>query len=172
MFPNISNGQRRNNAGQALVEMTLVTFMLVALLFGLIDFGRAIMMRQIVVNISREAANLASRGTDLTNALKAVTGSAKPLNINANGYVILTVVTRNADRVAKIVDQEFSGGVRANSKIGMGKGNAAILPNDGIPAVNQTLVAAEVFYRFAPITPIGKLLGIGSLSQLYDVAYF
>ena len=163
---------RRNTAGQALVEMTFVSVMLVVMVFGLIDFGRAIMTRQIIVNLSREAANLASRGTTLTNALAAVAASANPLNINANGYVILTVVTRDDSGQATIVDQQVVGGAPATSRIGTGTNSVAKLPNDELPTANQTLVAAEVFYRYTPITPVGKLLGIGSLSQLYDAAYF
>lgn len=164
--------RHRNDAGQALIEMAFISMMLVVLIFGLIDFGRAIMTRQIIVNVSREAANLASRGTSLTNALAAVAGSAKPLNINGNGYIILTVVERNDSGQAIIVDQQALGGTPSNSRIGTGKGNAAILPTDELPTAQQTLVAAEVFYRYTPITPVGRLLGIGALPQMYDVAYF
>ena len=158
--------------GQALIEMTFVTVMLLVLMFGLIDYGRAIMTRQIIINLSREAANLASRGTTLTNALTAVAGSAQPLNINGNGYVILTVVTKNDAGQPIIVDQQAIGGTPATSRIGSGKGNLATLPDAGLPAAHQSLFAAEVFYRYTPITPVGRLLGIGSISQLYDAAYF
>src|SRR5437667_7791802 len=108
---------RRNTAGQALVEMTFVSVMLVVMVFGLIDFGRAILTRQIIVNLSREAANLASRGTPLSDALAAVATSGKPLDINAKGKIILTVVTRDESGQAKIVDQQFVGGATATSKI-------------------------------------------------------
>ena len=167
-----TRSRSRDDAGQALIEMVFVTFMLVVLVFGMVDFGRAIMTRQIIVNLSREAANLASRGTALTNALTAVAGSAKPLNIDGNGYVILTVVAKDDSGQATIVDQQAVGGASATSKVGTGKGNPATLPNDQLPTTHQTLVAAEVFYRYVPITPVGKLLGIGQLTQLYDAAYF
>ena len=82
------------------------------------------------------------------------------------------MVSRDDSGQATIVDQQAVGGATVPSKVGTGKGNVATLPNDQVPTANQTLVAAEVFYRFAPITPVGKLLGLGSLSQLYDAAYF
>src|ERR1043166_5328177 len=157
-----TRSRSRDDAGQALIEMVFVTFMLVVLVFGMVDFGRAIMTRQIIVNLSREAANLASRGTALTNALK----------IEGNGYLILTVVAKDDSGQATIVDQQAVGGASATSKVGTGKGNPATLPNDQLPTTHQTLVAAEVFYRYVPITPVGKLLGIGQLTQLYDAAYF
>ena len=162
----------KNDAGQALAEMAYISLILLVLVFGLIDFGRAIMARQIIVNVSREAANLASRGTALTNVLAAVEDSAKPLNIRGNGYIILTVVSRDDSGLATIVDQQAVGGAPKQSKVGTGKGSSATLPTEDLPGPHQTLVAAEVFYRYSPLTPVGKLLGIGSSSQLYDVAYF
>src|SRR5438093_10367787 len=70
--------------GQALIEMTFVTVLLLVLILGLIDYGRAIMTRQIITNLSREPAHLASRGTTLTNALTAVRGSADPGNTHGH----------------------------------------------------------------------------------------
>jgi Flp pilus assembly protein TadG len=162
----------KNEGGQALIEMTFILFMLLVLVFGMIDFGRVLLARQIVINVSREAANLASRGTTLPDALSAVTGSAKPLNINENGYIILTLVTRDQSGSATIVDQQAVGNLQATSKIGTGKGSPAALPTDQLPATNMSLVAAEVFYQLTPVTPVGRLLGLDSLPQLYDAAYF
>ena len=88
-----------------MVEMVIVVMVLLILVFGLIDFGRAITTRQIIVNVSREGANLASRGTSLTNALEAIIGSANPLNITNNGTIILTVVFRDGTGNATIIDQ-------------------------------------------------------------------
>lgn len=162
----------KDDAGQALVELVLVLLILLVLLFGLIDFGRAIMTRQIMVNVSREAANLASRGTSLTNTLVAVVNSAKPLSLNADGYVILTTVSRDSGGQALIVDQMALGGAPSASRVGTGTGNPARLPNNDLPTAGQTLFAAEVFYKFSPITPVGRLLNIAPTSQLYDAAYF
>ena len=162
----------KDDDGQAMVEMVPVVLILLALVFGVIDFGRAIMTRQIMVNVSREGANLASRGTSLSNALAAVVNSARPLDINENGYVILTSVSRDSSGKATIGDQQSVGGQPIASRIGTGIGTTPVLPNDQIPTTNQTLIAAEVFYQFVPITPVGKLLGIGLAKPLYDAAYF
>jgi hypothetical protein len=163
---------RSANAGQALVELVLVLLILLVLLFGMIDFGRAIMTRQIMVNVSREAANLASRGTSLTNTLVAVVNSAKPLALDADGYVIVTAVARDDEGRAYVVNQMGMGGAPRPSRVGAGAGEPATLPNNDIPTAGQILVAAEVFYTFSPITPVGRLLNIAPTSQLYDAAYF
>src|SRR5689334_6984144 len=74
MRSHIMNGRKtqtrfRQCSGQALVEFALISLVLITLLFGLIDFGRAILVRQVMVNLSREGANLASRGTSFPDTL-------------------------------------------------------------------------------------------------------
>jgi Flp pilus assembly protein TadG len=158
-----------------MLEFMFTFTMLMVIMFGLIDFGRAIYTRQILVNLTREAANLASRGTTLSNTVVAVKTSAQPLNIDQNGYVILTVVFRNQDNSVTVTNQLKSGGVPATSHVGAGGvGSTPVLPvtPDLLPPRNQTLYAAEVFYRFIPVTPVGKLLHLTMLDALYDVAYF
>src|SRR5271169_6089739 len=88
----------RDRSGQALIEFMFVGFILLFMLFGMIDFCRAISTRQVLINLSREAANLAARGTGSTadasiqNAINAVIAGAAPLSIATNGLVIITAV--------------------------------------------------------------------------------
>src|SRR5580704_3518980 len=90
----------RNESGQAVLEFSLVTTMMIVLSFGVIDFSRAIYLRQVLINLSRETANLEARGSGtntldiMQNALDATITSAQPLLVNsANGTIILTAVT-------------------------------------------------------------------------------
>lgn len=169
-------------SGQALVEMTLVTLVLISLVFGLIDFSRAIYERQLLVNLTREAANLAARGTGSTqlevmqNAVNAVTGSASPLNLTStNGLLIVSAVT-NANATSPYVSQQVSTGrLVAVSSVGKkGSGIRAVLPvqNPSIAQTNHTLYIAEIWYVFKPVTPIGKLVNFTFSNRFYDVAYF
>ncbi len=50
------------STGQALVEAAIVLPLLVLLVIGVYEFSRSIQANNIVVAMSREAANLASRG--------------------------------------------------------------------------------------------------------------
>lgn len=166
--------QRRHcnrRAGQALVEMALVSLLLTMFLFGLIDFGRAIMAQQVLVNLSREAANLASRGTTFTDTLDAIVASSGSLDIEENGYVILTEVTKDANGSITITQQQARGNQPSSSRVGTLCGPAS-LPNNAIPAPGRKLVVAEVFVQYAPITPVGQVASIAMPSTLYDVAYF
>jgi Flp pilus assembly protein TadG len=147
--------------------------MMMVMVFGLIDFGRAVYERQVLVNLTREGSNLASRGTTLSDTMTAVFTSAGPLNLNARGRVIVTTVF-NSNGTFVVSGQLAQGGISATSKVGTGVGNTATLPPAAvaIPQPNQTLYVTEVFYSYAPITPIGKLLKLTLPPTLYDVAYF
>ncbi len=163
----------RSESGQAVVEFAFVAFMLIAMMFAVIDFGRAIYERQILTNLSREGSNLFSRGTTITNTVDAVIASATPLNISTSGRVIVTAVYNKSGSMM-ITNQLAQGGISATSKIGTGKGSAATIPvtNPQIPPDGQTLYVTEVFYAYQPITPIGKLMNFAFPSQLYDISYF
>lgn len=159
-------------SGQALIEFALISLLLITFLFGLIDFSRALLVRQVLVNLSREGANLASRGTSFTDTLAAMVVSASPLVIDQKGFVILTTVSRTSSGVLVVADQQSRGGKSASSKVGV-VGSTPNLPNQNIPTASQkSLVVAEVFYEFAPVTPIGTMLGSALPSKLYDVSYF
>ncbi|MBM3858608.1 MAG: pilus assembly protein [Verrucomicrobia bacterium] len=160
-----------SRSGQALVEFTLMAVLLMVLLFAIIDFGRAFHLKQILINVSREGANLTSRGTDSTNALNAVVTSAQPLDINSSGYVILSTVTRDANGVARVTEQVRRGGLTSSSRIGA-VGAVATLPNNNVPPNNQRLYVAEVFYQFQGVTPLSGFLSFTLPARFYDVAYF
>lgn len=167
--------KQSSRSGQALVEFAISFVMLLTLLFGLIDFGRAIYTRQIMVNLSREAANLASRGTSLSNTFDAVRTSALPLDIDTKGYVILSVIFRDTNSVAVVTNQLAGGGLQTGSRVAAGGvGTTPVLPatNPALPLPKQMLYVAEIYYGFAPVTPVGRLLNLALPSKLYDVAYF
>lgn len=166
---------RGGNLGQSLVEFTLFAMVLVLLFFGLIDFSRIIRDRLILINLSREGSNLASRGTTLANTVTVVISDAYPLNMTANGRVIVSAVL-NSNGTYIITAQVAGGGLSgaaAPSRIG-GVGGHATLPATAVPLPqpNQYLYVTEVFWPFTPLTPIGHLLGLALPSALYDVAYF
>lgn len=163
------------NDGQALVEFVFMTVMLLVMVFGLIDFGRAIYDRQILINLSREAANLSSRGTSLQETEQAIILSAAPLDMVADGCIILTVVERDDEGVVTIVEQTRSnGGISPPSQVGAGTGTVASLPRTAveIPPRGEKLYVAEVYHRYEPVTPLGQLIEVTLPSVLSDIAFF
>ena len=169
-------GSWRSESGQAFIEFTFVAFMLLAMLFAIIDFGRIIYTRQILINLSREGSNLASRGTDLSNTVAAVIAASDPLDFTNHGYVIVSVVVSNSGGL-QVTNQWKQGGLNGvQSKIGTVGGGAVNLPSvvPALPPPNQTLYITEVFYNLTPpsLTPIGKLLTLDLPKTNYDIAYF
>jgi Flp pilus assembly protein TadG len=167
-------------SGQALLEFALVALILIAMVFGIIDFSRAIYQKQVISHLTREGSNLASRSTSttpLSDAALAVVNGATPLNLNTNGYVIVSSVENN-NGTCQITDQVAMGGNSAGSKIGTKGSTSPTLPQPcsnngtGLPQKGQTMYVTEVFYTYQPVTPVGSILNIVMPSQLYDVAYF
>jgi Flp pilus assembly protein TadG len=83
--------------GLAAVEFALLLPMLLLLLFGMIDAGRALQANIIMTNIGREGANLVARGstqleTGSQDIIYALMASAPPLNVNQQGMVYITRV--------------------------------------------------------------------------------
>ncbi|MDP9142415.1 MAG: pilus assembly protein [Pseudomonadota bacterium] len=166
--------RRGRSRGLAVVEFAMVLPILLVVLFGIIDLGRMILTYQVLINVSREAANLAARGTPLVDAITAVSLSAPPLDLAADGYVVITEVVRDVNGRATIKAQQGSGGAPSPSRIGNGIGSVPVLPatNPLVPPNGGTMYVAEVFYESAPITPVGALIGITLSDIYYDVAFF
>ncbi len=164
--------RRRSTRGGAVLELGLSLLFLLLMLFGVIDFGRALLFRHALTSMSREAANLESRGTPMDTTLHSTIENSGAANLAQNGYVILSAVARDERGGLRVTRQVFGGGMPSTSRIGSRTSGEVLLPNDGVPLRGQTLYVAEIFLRFEPVTPIGDLLGKRMPRVLYDVAYF
>src|SRR5471032_427988 len=85
---------RRRSAGLAAVELALLLPVLVLVLAGLIDLARGLQADLVLINLSREAANITARNnsTSMQNAMSAVSASAPPLNMEQRGMIYITEV--------------------------------------------------------------------------------
>jgi Flp pilus assembly protein TadG len=171
--------RRASQSGQAAVEFALTATILLILLCASIDFGRALNYLQGLVELTRQGSMLASRGGTLTDAATAVMAGESSLDMANNGKVIITSVTNNkgANTITGQTTQGSGGSSCSrgcNSLVGSGVGAPATLPASvaGSLQQGQTMYVTEVFYSFAPITPIGKLTSVVLPSNLYHSAYF
>ena len=116
---------RRNRRGAAAVEFAVVAPVFFLLVFGMIEFGRMVMVQQVITNGSREGARIAVLdGTDtgevttavdtyLSNA--AVTGatvtvSPDPPNSAGYGEPVTVTVSIPFDQVSWLPSPMFLGG--------------------------------------------------------------
>ena len=163
-------------SGQALFELALLVPLLCLVVFAIVDYGRVLNDEQIMVDLSRQGSNMASRGTTLTAAANAVVQGSAPLNLATAGQVTITSVARvaNADTITGQVT--VSAGASTPSKIGNGVGNKATVPAviDDIFAKNssQTVYITEIYYPFQQITPLAAMWNLVVPPTLYQVAYF
>lgn len=172
-----------HESGQSTVELSMILLVLVILAFGLMDFCTAIYEKQVIVNLTREGANLSARGSGdspeevMTNALAAIIQEASPLNLSTNsnsGLLILTAVTNNTGLASGyyVKQQLTSGRLSASSKVGTGVGTHATLPSSLVAQAGHYIYIAEIYYKFNAPAPLQKLIHATVTNQFYDVAYF
>ena len=180
--------QRKNpvveDSGQALVELALSVVLLLILVFGVVDFSRAIYCVQVIKNLTAEGSSMSSRGTTLSQTAQTVIADAGTnLSLSAKGCVITTSVLNNGNPTNNLVvtGQASQGNcLGISSKIGCYPPPAscgpASLPVEAAAALqaNESLYITEIFYSYAAVTPIGGLLKNSNIlpAQLYDAAYY
>ncbi|KAB8045570.1 pilus assembly protein [Janthinobacterium rivuli] len=88
---------RRAARGIAAVEFAIVLPLLALLLFMLADLSRAIQAKTILLNISREGANLSARATSDLSAssqgiMNALAATTPPLDMKGRGMIYITKI--------------------------------------------------------------------------------
>lgn len=181
---------RSRQHGVVAVEFALLLPFLLLLLFGLIDAGRALQAKIIMVNIGREGANLAARGSvDLASGsqdiIYALMASAPPLNVNQRGMVYITRVMGTADGKSVVLDQyrwddaarnlgyRASSYAPASNVYGCGTwtaGTCTGISSTSRPATTvmngkldygEVVVVVETFYKFDMLIPAGATTILG-----------
>ncbi|MFM0010398.1 TadE/TadG family type IV pilus assembly protein [Paraburkholderia sediminicola] len=93
-----SGKSRRKVAGVVSVELALLLPILVALALPVVDVARNIQAQMILINVSREGANLSSRASltyPMQTIMSSLTATTPPLNMNANGMIYITEIMGN-----------------------------------------------------------------------------
>jgi Flp pilus assembly protein TadG len=166
---------RTDDSGVALIELAIMMPLLLVIVFGVIDFSQVIFSDSMMSGLSRQGSDLASRGTTLPLTVFALETQGASMNIASQGKIIVTAVADNAGGQPQIVDQaESATGIAANSQVGTGIGNPAVMPAGASTTLSagQTIYVTEVFYAYTPMTPVGTFLKKSLAYTLYQSAYF
>lgn len=164
-----------SDRGQALLEFTACIFVLLVMVFGLIDVSRVLHDKQVMSGLTRQGSNLASRGTSLPQTVSALVTQGAALDVGTNGKVIITSVADGTNGTPQITGQaESTGGITVTSSVGTGIGQPANVPAaaNTVLQKGQTIYVTEVYYSFHAVTPVGNLVKMALPSTLYEAAYF
>lgn len=191
---------RRNKKGQSFIELVLMMPLLLLFVLGAIEVVNVVDNVFIMIHLTREAANMTSRGTAVSSALEAVVKSSSPvvygIDFNADGEpepntgnwtrwkIVHSRVGSPADPVNPagctgvaesyvVLEQTEWGGLGATSEVGPGGVcSTAILPDLEVIGGGLDFNAVEVFFDYTPITPLGNF-GVDFMNhRFYQRAVF
>lgn len=160
----------RREEGQELVEFVLVLPILLVVLFGLVELGNAYEVGHAMSTLSREGANVASRGAELDEVLELVLVNGQPIALPARGGAIATRL-QVEDGVPRVVAQRASEGLEGRSELGPVGSAPPGLAGLGLVDGRRYHVL-ELFYDYRTITPLRALLSEVVPDTLYDRAIF
>ena len=167
----------RDASGVAAVEFALVLPVLMLLYLGSVEVARYVLINHKVEKATSTVADVVSQAesmqtADLQVLLGAIQDFMVPYTFGANGRVIVTSVSQDADPVtnaARVRWQYCGGGTLTGvaSQVGSVGGNAA-LPTGLSLRQGEDILIAEIYYRFAPL--VGSQ--IIPPTTLHKIAYF
>lgn len=156
--------------GQELVELVLVLPILLVVLFGLVELGNAFDVGHSMSTLSREGANIASRGAELDEVLDVVLANGEGIGLESMGGAVATRLMVQGG-VPRVVEQRATDGFEGRSELG--PVGAAVPGLEMLGLVEgRRYHALELFYGYRAITPIHRLLGPLVPDTIYDRAIF
>ena len=145
---NLSRAIKLNNKGQAMVEMAFVIFLLVLLIFGMTEFGRAMYTKNTLNNAARAGARAAVVTSGIVNC--AAAGLASPC---AGDGPIFTTIDNSI--VAAIDKSTVNVTVALLDNAGNGKSP---------PAITGDQIRVTVTAVFNPVLGLMRRMIRGTLS--------
>jgi Flp pilus assembly protein TadG len=164
----------RDGRGVAAVEFALIAPILVVLALGCFEVPRYVMVIQRLSRTSAGVSDLVAQADEpiTTNQMNDVFTAGKlmmqPYDVVTNGVIIVSSINNPNGAGVKITWQMRKGSVGTASKIGVqGATPGAGLPAAILPASNEEVIAAEVYFTYTPI--FGTIIYNGS--TLYRVSF-
>jgi hypothetical protein len=156
-----------------MVETVLVAPILLLVLLGLIETGNALSVKHKMATLSREGANIASRGTSLAETLNVLMDSGDEINLRENGGIVVTRITV-VDGDPVVDSRAATPGFEAASRLwNPGADDNIVAPLQALNLVDgQVLHAVEIIFNYEAMTPVGNFLPGGWTDEVYERAIF
>ena len=135
----------RKQRGAAAVEFAVVAPVFVLLIFGMIEYGRMVMVQQMLTNASREGARRAVlEGATDNDVRDVVTDYLSPAHIPVTTSDI-TIMVGDPAAVASLTTAEFGDPIHV--KVGINFGQVSWLPSPMYLSSNTRMEATSVMRK-------------------------
>ncbi|MDH3732169.1 MAG: pilus assembly protein [Gemmatimonadota bacterium] len=161
---------RALDRGQGLVELMLVLPVLLTLTFGILELGTLLDVSHSITGLTREGANMASRGAHLDSVLNVTAYNGAAIGLQSGGGVVASEVVMQG-AVPIVIDQVATQGYTGLSRLGLLGGPATPLAGQGLTD-GKTYFVVEVFAPYQPFTPLDALVRAVVPDTLYDRTVF
>jgi hypothetical protein len=156
--------------GQAVAEFALVVPLILFLFLGMVEIGNAMAVSHTLSKLTREGANIASRGTSLDTVLTVVAANGDEIRLGRRGGSVVTRVEMRVDGPL-ILDQVSTPGFEDHSRMGTIGQSPVALASIGLER-GSTHYVVEIFYYYRPVTPFARLFESALKDPIYERAVF
>ena len=162
--------RRADRAGQGLVELVITLPFLLLLALGLIEVSRAIETNHVMAGLTREGANIASRGTTLSEAVNITRTNQVASGLGTGGGAIASRLLVSGG-VPRVEAQVASTGYAGLSRVAQLDSVASAYVGAGLLDGGRYYVV-ELFVPYTPITGFDRLMPGLIPGTLYDRTLF
>lgn len=148
----------------------MVTPLLLIVTFGIVEFGSMLDSRQAIAHLTREGANIASRGAPLDTVLYVTMQNGEEINLSARGGAVASRVLMIGG-APTIEEQIFSPGYGSASLFGSEGDEATEMASAGL-ADGASVYVLEIFYSRPTWTPLMSFFSGNLPDVIYDRAVF
>jgi len=167
---------RRDDSGISAVEIALAVPVALALTLNGVEMTRYVLLHQKTERATMTVADLVSQGEvltpgDLNNIFQAGALITEPFGFSGNAAMIVSSVVGQAS--GAVVEWQRAYGDNPDASGLGGEGGVASLPAGFVVGESESVIMAEIQYRYTPMFPGNPLLGgvIGN-NTVYNYAIF
>ncbi len=148
---------KRCERGSAVTELALAAPMFLGLLAGTVELGNYLLLNLKAQHAAVAVADLATRDDELSEAtlldiFEAIPSIMDPLPVGDTSRIIVSAISKAENEDPRIVWQRAGGGsFSAASQVGA-EGQTISLPAGLSILDNETIIMAEFFYNYEPLT--------------------
>jgi hypothetical protein len=148
----------------------MVLPLMLFLFLGMVEIGNALAISNTLSRLTREGANIASRGTSLDTVVNIVTYNGQDIHLGQRGGAVVSRISVRSDGL-KILDQVATSGLTDRSRLGEVGSDPVSFASYGLEPGNTHYVV-EIFYHYRPITPFARLFESALPDPIYERAVF